>query len=73
MQSYLQQILRAEMDHFFNEFIKKPIWISVKQNYFPSHTIVNGKRKRIQHTASRKGEKLDVTEHGYEEPCRNVT
>lgn len=48
LQRYQWQILRAKMDHLFNEFIKNSI-------------IINGKRRRIQTTSS-KGENLDVTE-----------
>lgn len=48
LQRYQWQILRAKMDHLFNEFIKNSI-------------IINGKRRRIQ--TSSKGENLDVTEH----------
>lgn len=49
LQRYQWQILRAKMDHLFNEFIKNSI-------------IINEKRRRIQTTSS-KGENLDVTEH----------
>lgn len=49
LQRYQWQILRAKMDHLFNEFIKNPI-------------IINGKRRKIQTTSS-KGQNLDGTEH----------